>query len=571
MEKLNRISQLKLFATNHIGNDNFEFIPINTDASSRKYYRIILKNQQTFIILDDEKCCCKTPEFVELSKFLNNHGIHVPKVFAQDIENGILLLEDLGSKSMRDILNDFPKKEKELYASAADSIAKIADITERPNCTKELSPEIILNDILLFTDWYYPMATGTPLNENAKKEFMSIFEQLLPMAFKVPNRLVLWDYHIDNIMFPPLSKECAIIDFQDAMWGPLTYDIMSLLAADRRTPSPDIINATKDVFFNQLNGISRQDFEDSFAFMSMFRHLRVLGRFTTLSMVNKKEKYLQYVPALWQMLDHILTYPQLSPLKKWLDDNFPENLRTSPHRKPINSAILLAAGRGTRMQNLTDDLPKPLIKVGEKCLIEYNFERLQQANIENIVINLCYKGDMIREHISQKYPSTAVHYSLEEQALETGGGIKKALPLLENSAFFACNSDVFFIDRAYKPVLWKMMDEWDENKYDILLLLQNTSDICGDKSGDYKINEQNQPERNNLKKEKGYPYMFAGISIVSKKIFDGITEEKFSLRDLFDKAQLQGRLGFVVNNAEFFHVGTPEALSAAQIKIKGNN
>ena len=65
--------------------------------------------------------------------------------------------------------------------------------------------------------------------------------------------------------------------------------------------------------------------------------------------------------------------------------------------------------------------------------------------------------------------------------------------------------------------------------------------------------------------------MFAGISIVSKKIFDGITEEKFSLRNLFDKAQSQGKLGFVINNAEFFHVGTPQALSAAQTKIKGNN
>ena len=568
MENLNRISQLKNFAAQQLGNDQFDFVAINTDASSRKYYRITLSSGNSFIILDDEKCCCKTPEFAELSNFLNSNNIYVPKVIAEDIKNGVLLLEDLGNKSMRDMLLLQPSQEKELYASAADAVAKIANIKKRPACVKDFSLTTIMNDIKLFTDWYFPMATGYPLSQTAKSEFMNIFEALAPMAFKVPNRLVLWDYHIDNIMFPPHTKDCAIIDFQDAMWGPLTYDIMSLLAADRRIVSPKIILQTKDIFFNQLQNISREDFEDSYTFLSAFRHLRVLGRFTTLSMVNKKEKYLQYIPQLWQMLDQVLQYPKLLSLKQWLEKYMPNNLRGLPKRKQIDSAILLAAGRGTRMKNITDTLPKPLVTVGDKCLIDYNFERLQNANIDNIIINLCYKGDMIKQHIEQKYPDTPVIYSIEQEALETGGGIKKALPLLKNSAFFACNSDVFFIDHAYKPVLWKMMDEWDENKYDILLLLQNVDDICGDKSGDYRVNAQNKPERNAAKQATGFPYMFAGISIVSKKIFADIKEEKFSLRNLFDKAQSQNRLGFVINNAEFFHIGTPQALAEAQAKIK---
>ena len=571
MENLNRISQLKNFAAQHIGNNRFDLVAINTDASTRKYYRLTLDDGKTMIVLDDEKCCCKTPEFVELSIFLNSNGVYVPKVLAQDIENGMLLLEDLGTKSMRDMLSLFPSQEKELYASAADAVAKIANIEKRPSCVKDFSLTTIMNDIQLFTDWYFPMTAGYPLSPLAKSEFMNIFEALAPLAFKVPSRLVLWDYHIDNIMFPPQSQDCAIIDFQDAMWGPLTYDIMSLLAADRRLVTPQIIAATKDIFFNQLQNINREDFEDSFAFLSLFRHLRVLGRFTTLSMVNKKEKYLQYVPQLWQMLEQVLLYPKLLPVKQWLEKYMPNNLRGLPKRKPINSAILLAAGRGVRMQSITDTLPKPLVKVGDKCLIDYNFERLQKANIDNIVINLCYKGDMIKNHIEQKYPSAPVTFSVEEEALETGGGIKKALPLLKSSAFFACNSDIFFIDHAYKPVLWKMMDEWDEKKYDILLLLQDINHICGDKSGNYLINKQNHLERNVQNKESGFPYMFAGISIVSKKIFENIEQEKFSLRDLFDKAQLENRLGFIINDAEFFHIGTPQALALAQAKINGYN
>ena len=221
------------------------------------------------------------------------------------------------------------------------------------------------------------------------------------------------------------------------------------------------------------------------------------------------------------------------------------------------------------MQSITDTLPKPLVKVGKKALIDYNFERILSANIDNIVVNLCYKGNMIRSHLTEKYPDVKISFSEEETALETGGGVKHALPLLKSNAFFVCNSDVFFIDNGYKPALWRMMDEWDPAKHDILLLLQPVSDICGDKSGDYRIIDNKTIERN-LQKSPDFPYMFGGISIVNRKVFDNISQEKFSLRDMFDIAQNNNRLGFVINNAQFYHVGTPEALVAAEAKISQN-
>jgi MurNAc alpha-1-phosphate uridylyltransferase len=201
-------------------------------------------------------------------------------------------------------------------------------------------------------------------------------------------------------------------------------------------------------------------------------------------------------------------------------------------------------------------------------LIDYNFERLKNINIEKFVVNLCYKGNMIKDHILKKHPDLNIVFSEEEEALETGGGVKKALPLLKEQAFFVSNSDVFFIDKGYKSALWKMIDEWDENKYDILILLQDLKDICGDKSiGDYRIDKNGRPERNE-NKISGFPYMFSGISIVNRKIFENVTEEKFSLRDLFDVAQKNEKLGFVINDADFFHVGTPEALKEAKMRIK---
>lgn len=110
--------------------------------------------------------------------------------------------------------------------------------------------------------------------------------------------------------------------------------------------------------------------------------------------------------------------------------------------------MVLAAGRGVRMGSLTDSLPKPLIKVGGKALIDYNFDRLAEAGIKNAVVNLCYRGDMIREHLTAARPDFNLVFSEEAEALETGGGVRKALPLLKDPAFFVCNSDVFLLTAA---------------------------------------------------------------------------------------------------------------------------
>ena len=567
MKNNDRIEQLKNFVADFFGERKFGFIPISTDASSRKYYRAIC-NDKSIIVADDEKKCCKTPEFVELSKFLRGHGIYVPKVLRSDLEAGIIIVEDLGDISMHKAL--CTENEKELYLKAAAATADIIGIEERPQYVADFGLRELVEDVRLFSEWYFPMVAEHPLTDGQKSDFLTIISDLATTTFKLPRRLTLYDYHVDNIMLPPGNDNCAIIDFQDAKWGPMAYDLVSLLAADRRQASDETIAAAKDAFFARLHNISRPDFDDSFAFLSAYRHLRVLGRFTTLSMVKGKTRYLDYIPQCWQMLEKILQYPKLLSLKQWLDTVLPTARRGLPARKPVNSAIILAAGRGLRMQNLTDKQPKPLIKVGGKSLIDYNFERVTDAGIKNIVVNLCYKGEMIRQHLTERYPESNITFSEEIEALETGGGVKNALPLLHDSAFFVCNSDVFFLDRGYKPALWRMMDEWDTDKYDILLLLQPVVDICGDKSGDYRLDDNGHPQRNEQKIE-GWPYMFAGISIVNRKIFDNITATKFSLRDMFDIAQKNNRLGCIINQSEFFHVGTPQALKAAETKINEHN
>ena len=564
LKDLRNIERINFLKNNRI--DYVQITPLKVDASSRKYFRIFLKDGKTFILADDELKRNKLPEFTELSSFLIKHGIHVPEVFVSDFENGFLLIEDLGDDTFTRLLAQ-GKDENFLYQLGTDALIKIAQINERPNCCSNLTKERLINDICFFVDWYIPMAKGSPLSPKDRKTFIDLIAPLAELAFKVPNRMVLWDYHVDNIMLPQNAKECSLIDFQDAMWGPLTYDIMSLLEDARREVRKDIQEKMKQTFFDSLKGVKKEDFNDSYAFLSMFRHMRVLGRFTILAYVNGKPQYLKFVPHLWHMLEKTLEYPKFKEIKNWLANVLPVSQRVIPQRKPINEAMLLAAGRGVRMRELTNNLPKPLIKVASKALIDYNFERIKNVGIKDVVVNLCYQGDMIKEHILNNHPDFNVIYSVENEALETGGGIKNALAYFQNNAFFVCNSDVFFEEEKIKPALWRMMDAWDEEKFDILLLLQDMNNICGDKGkGDYKI-IKGKPKRNKDMQE-GFNYMFAGIYIIKKKVFEGINENKFSSVMLFDRAEKQGRLGYVINESLFYHVGTPEALKMAEEKLK---
>ncbi|HCU58879.1 MAG TPA: hypothetical protein DIC64_02745 [Alphaproteobacteria bacterium] len=561
---LRNIERIAFLEKNKI--EFLEIKPLKVDASTRKYFRIVLKNDKTLVLMDDELKRNRLPEFAELSAFLIKHHLHVPEVFIKDFEHGFLLIEDLGDDTFTRLLQK-GVDEAFLYQLGTDALIKIAHINERPACCKDLTKERIVNDICFFADWYIPMSKGFPLTETERQEFIDLITPLADLAFKVPNKMVLWDYHVDNIMLPSTAKECAVIDFQDAMWGPLTYDIMSLLEDARRDVRADIQEKMKQAFFNSLSNVSKEDFEDSYAFLSMFRHMRVLGRFTILGYVNGKPQYLEFVPHLWQMLNKTLQYPKFEKIKAWLDKVLPLEKRIIPQRKPITEAILLAAGRGVRMRELTNNKPKPLIKVGSKALIDYNFERVKNAGIKDVVVNLCYQGEMLKEHINSHHPDFNITYSVETEALETGGGIKNALKYFKNEAFFVCNSDVFFEEEAIKPAMWRMIDAWDQNKYDILLLLQDINNICGDKSkGDYRISND-KPERNK-QKDEGYPYMFAGIYIIKKSVFKDINESKFSSVMLFDKAQENGRLGYVLNSSTFYHIGTPEALKMAEEKLK---
>lgn len=228
----------------------------------------------------------------------------------------------------------------------------------------------------------------------------------------------------------------------------------------------------------------------------------------------------------------------------------------------VTQAFILAAGRGKRMQHLTDDKPKPLVTVADKCLIDYNINHVKDYGIRDCTVNLCYKGEMIRSHLLNRHDMNFI-FSAEDEALETGGGIKNALPLMRNEAFFVINSDALWSDENGTQLLNEMSAVWNEEKFDMLLMLQPINKAYGvGPNGDYFLDEHNRPIRRTNPTEKA-PYLYGGVLICHPRVFDDEPEGCYSLIRIFDKLEKAGRLGAYVHNGRWFHVGDPVAKQVA--------
>lgn len=218
-------------------------------------------------------------------------------------------------------------------------------------------------------------------------------------------------------------------------------------------------------------------------------------------------------------------------------------------------AFVLAAGLGQRMRPLTNDCPKPLLVVGGKTMLDRILDSLEEAGVEEVVVNAYYLGHMIEEHLQQR-KKPKIRISKETELLDTGGGVKNALHYFGNEPFYVLNADVIWTDGPDKSTLQRLADQWDPSKMDLLLLLHKTTPG----KGDYKLAEgSNQPVFGKHPGNDGMAdYMFIGPRIVHPRLFQGAPEGAFSFLDLFHKAEKSGRLQALRHDGAWHHVGTPE-------------
>lgn len=217
------------------------------------------------------------------------------------------------------------------------------------------------------------------------------------------------------------------------------------------------------------------------------------------------------------------------------------------------SAMVFAAGLGNRMQPLTANCPKPLLKVGEKTFLQRALDHIAEAGIGNIVVNSFYFPEQVRDAL-EAYPE--IHISEESERLETGGGAKVALPLLGNEAFFTLNGDVVW---QSSQLLQQLHDKWDDQEMDALLLLVPRDVANGSAGpGDFVMGTDGSLQRFSGQSEPAYIY--TGCQLISPKLFAG-TPDKFSVNALYDKAIAEGRLYGQVLDGDWYHLSTPEDLA----------
>jgi MurNAc alpha-1-phosphate uridylyltransferase len=227
-------------------------------------------------------------------------------------------------------------------------------------------------------------------------------------------------------------------------------------------------------------------------------------------------------------------------------------------------AMVLAAGLGLRMRPITETLPKPLVRVAGRVLLDHALDRLEHAGVGEAVVNVHHLADQVISHLACR-SNPRVTISDERSALlETGGGVVKALPLLGDS-FFVVNSDVLWLD-GRRSALRRLAEAWDEAEMDALLLLQRTTTAIGyDGAGDYFLDPAGVPRRR--RGEQVSPYVFSGVQILHRRLFEGIAEAKFSLSRLYDRAEEAGRLRALAHDGLWFHIGTPAGLAEAEQEL----
>jgi MurNAc alpha-1-phosphate uridylyltransferase len=232
-------------------------------------------------------------------------------------------------------------------------------------------------------------------------------------------------------------------------------------------------------------------------------------------------------------------------------------------KAPPKAAMVLAAGLGKRLRPLTDGLPKPLVEVAGQPLIGHAIDRLALAGVERVVVNLHYKAAMIEAALFDR-TNPRIEFSRERELLETGGGVKQALPLL-GDIFFVLNGDVFWLD-GVTTALSRLVQYFESRRMDALLLMQRTVTAVGyDGIGDYFLDPLGTPRRRGEREVA--PYIFAGVQILHRRLFDGIEDSVFSLKRLYDRAEDAGRLGAIIHDAEWFHIGAPEGLEATRARL----
>ena len=226
-------------------------------------------------------------------------------------------------------------------------------------------------------------------------------------------------------------------------------------------------------------------------------------------------------------------------------------------------AMIMAAGLGTRMRPLTNDRPKPMVKVAGKPLIDHAIDRLVAAGVTTIAVNVHYRAELLKEHLRRRSDGVKIHISEEtDELLGTGGGVVKAMQYFEEEPFFIHNSDSIWIE-GFGHALDRMISRWNPQEMDGLLLMASLVSTIGyEGAGDFMMDSDGRLAR--LPEARVSPFAFPGVQIVHPRLFANPPKGAFSTNIVWDRAIEMGRLFGIRLDGTWMHIGTAEALAESE-------
>lgn len=241
----------------------------------------------------------------------------------------------------------------------------------------------------------------------------------------------------------------------------------------------------------------------------------------------------------------------------------PLALRPNPQVEMPDTAMVMAAGLGKRMRPLTASRPKPLVQVGGRTLLDRTLDHLRAAGIRRVIVNVHYLADAVEAHLKARDQGMEIIFSDERsKLLETGGGLVKALPLIDRESFFVVNSDNLWVDGA-TDTLRLLAQRWDEGAMDALLaVVPYARAACHTGRGDFHMDPMGRLSRR--REGRVAPFVYTGIQIVSQRLITDPPAEVFSTNLFWDRAIEAGRFYGIVHPGLWFDVGTPQAVTTTE-------
>lgn len=302
------------------------------DASFRHYDRLSMAGK-TAVLMDAPPPMENVKSFLQIGRLLKHLGFSAPEIFAEDTEAGFLLLEDLGDQTYTREL-DAGGDPRALYALATDTLIELhhripaAELKKLP----VFDDARALREVQLLLDWYWPAHFGTAVPDHVRAEFLQAWQNVLPHRHAIPKTMALFDFHVDNLLVLKSRsgiEACGLLDFQDAVLAPVTFDLVSLLEDVRRNVPWDLMTQMIERYLSANPKIDRIDFMSAYAIIGAQRNTRIAGTFARLLKRDAKPWYQRFMPRVWELIAHDIKPPIMAPVAAWYARYLPPNERTA--------------------------------------------------------------------------------------------------------------------------------------------------------------------------------------------------------------------------------------------------